>query len=307
MTSPSRFSLVAGASLFVGCTAASQDAAPRAVVVERAAASTSVDPARLPVTGHVRPRMKRHAFDFFALPSLEAASTLGRSLKVEKTQDESFVLRVDDTIGTLLGAGDLVATPERVPTHAGPECGQPGPSPVLFEGLRRSGWSNERVSFVEWSGAFDRVGCALHPSRAREVVAEALLPGLVYAARSSGGGPRHALYLLTPQAAWYAAVPSENHGSYVHAGTFTFAALALEMGESSSISLSIPVRALWAWNSWRAGGTELVDDLKLSLEEEQLELFVDISWPTNATAPRAVLLASDEPRFAQHRAEEKAP
>lgn len=303
--------------MFVGCSAASQDAAPRAVVVERAGASSElpqhltasavVSSSGTVATVHVRPRMKRHAFDFFALPTLATAPTTGRSLKVEKTKDESFVLRIDDTIGTLLGAGDLVSTPERVPTRAGPECGEPGPTPVLFEGLRRSGWSEARVSFVEWSGALDRVGCALYPSRAREVVAEALLPGLVYAARSSGGGPRHALYLLTPQAAWYAAVPPQDEGSYVHSGTFTFAALALEKGESSSISLSIPVRALSAWNSWRAGGAEPVDDLRLALEEEQLELYVDLSWPKTASAPRAVLLASDEPRFPQHSGEQKAP
>lgn len=307
MTSPSRLSLAVGASLFVGCSAASQDAPPR--TLERLVSSVGSSP-RLRVEEHVRPPMRRRTFDFFALPTLEAAPAAGRTLAVEKATsapDSRLVVRVADTIGTLRGLGADLHTDELAVSVFDPVCEEQRPQQATFEGVRRDGWSADRVSFVEWSGWVDSASCRLHTSQAREAVAVALLPGLLYAARASGGGPRHALYLVSPQAAWSASDPPEQAGSYVHTGVFTVAALSLEKGRASALSLSIPVRALWAWNGWRRGGEAPVDDLKLALEEAQLEIYLDVSWPTTASAPRAVLLASDEPRFARHPGEETVP
>jgi hypothetical protein len=257
----------------------------------------------------------RHVVDYVSLPLVRSvdATTAGAS-KIDRPpidirtpnerDDRLFVNAPDDLIGTLVSGELVFHTLERPPEAEDAHCFSG--ALARFRGIRRSDWTEERVSYVDLGGrlrpaADGKPRCALEPERSRSLEAHAIVRGLVYAGRAPDdrGQGRERLVLLMPDTIWVAASPLVPGGGVTFDGTFTVVELPVERTAAASVVAQIPEPSLATWKAWRAGDQRPTPVPAFVPSNPTTTVVVDVTWGHTAPAPTVIVRVTTPPTSSQ--------
>ncbi len=235
--------------------------------------------------GYRRPVSVRHDVRFADLPEAEPVrhEQSAPHLRVIDTDEPSgheYVLAgADGIVGTLQAGEHLTHTPHLRRSTDGPTCAPGrGVAAARFVGIRRSEWTASRARLAFAAGDLDLATCAFQPRSTSDLVATAVVPGLLYAGRRTETAGRARLLLVFPSAPWVATDPLPDKGATVIDGLFTWVELPVERGGAAAVVAQIAERNLAAWKRVLRGADEVVDPAGFSDQEGFLELGVDVTW-----------------------------
>jgi hypothetical protein len=253
-----------------------------------------------------RGRVTRHTVDYVSLPFVSTTSDVKKTsasaaddeaidIRTPNERDDRlFVNAPEDLIGTLVSGELVVSTLERPPEASDSPC-LSGSGTARFRGIRRTAWTEERISYVDLVGRLHRVGsgrplCAFEPERSRSLEAKALVRGLVYAGRSADdrGQGRERLVLVMPDTIWVAASPLVQGGGVTFDGAVTVVELPVERTSASSVVAQIAEPSLHTWRAWRKGDQSTTPEPAFTPESEMTTVVVDVTWGHGAPAPTVV-------------------
>ncbi|NUO47367.1 MAG: hypothetical protein HOV80_00775 [Polyangiaceae bacterium] len=251
-------------------------------------------------------RVTRHTVDYVSLPFVRTAddkttsaatSDKGRiDIRTPNERDDRLFLNApDDLIGTLV-SGDLkLHTLERPPEADDSPC-LSGKGTARFRGIRRTSWTEDHLSYVDFTGRLSRPGnakplCVFELEASRSLEAKAVVPGLIYAGRGPDdrGQGRERLVLVMPDTIWVAASPHLPGGGVTFDGTFTVVELPVERTAAASVVAQIPEASMETWNAWRTGDQRATPEPAFIPDSPTTTVVVDVTWGHTAPAPTVVV------------------
>lgn len=162
---------------------------------------------------------------------------------------------------------------------------------VVLRGLEIDSWMADKALYREYEGTFTNARCAGSARSAHEVVAAAIVPGILYAFRRpipSLEGTKEDLVVIGPVAEWVASSTIAEEQTNPHVGSFTFASVPVRLGSSASISLQIHQDQLAHFVGMRTHAPKWAKDGA----EDILEIKIDVVWPKEDDSPSAVVFVS---------------
>lgn len=263
----------------------------------------------------------RHTVDYVSLPFVRSANTktpgaaTGDKDRIDvraldERDDRLYLNAPDDLIGTLVSGELELHTLERPPEADDSPCWS-GKATARFRGIRRTSWTADRLSYVDYTGRLTRPEnakprCLFELEASRSLEAKAVVRGLVYAGRGSDdrGQGRERLVLVMPDTVWVAASPHVPGGGVTFDGTFTVVELPVERTAAASVVAQIPEASLATWKAWRSGDQRPTPEPAFVPDNTTTTVVVDVTWGHLAPAPTVIVRVTNP---ATRRARPKGP